>query len=72
MEFFESRRIPFLVAANHFEGAHPYREEDIHLALHLHPQAPVRTFDARDRIAAHLALIALVTHALDRAPSALA
>ena len=66
VEFFESRRTPFLVVANRFDGAHAYREQDIHRALRLGPDVPVASCDARDHASAREALVALVAHALRR------
>jgi signal recognition particle receptor subunit beta len=66
VEFFESRRTPFLVVVNRFDGARAYREQDIHRALRLGPDVPVASCDARDHASAREALVALVAHALRR------
>lgn len=64
IDFFEQREIPFIVAANRFDGARPYTVEQIRDALDVDPEVPVMLCDARDRGMARGALVALVEHAL--------
>ncbi|MEU8801551.1 ATP/GTP-binding protein [Spirillospora sp. NPDC048819] len=64
IDFFEQRQIPFIVAANRFDGARPYSVEQIRDALDVDPEVPVMLCDARDRDMARGALVALVEHAL--------
>ncbi|MGY3204913.1 GTP-binding protein [Streptomyces sp. TE5632] len=49
IDFFESRGIPFVVAANGFHGKHPYPVEDIRESLTLPEGVPVLLCDARER-----------------------
>lgn len=64
IDYFEERHVPFLVAVNAFDGAHPYPPEDVRHALELGPGVPVLTCDARDFGSAVDVLAALVSHAL--------
>jgi signal recognition particle receptor subunit beta len=63
VDFFERRRLPFVVAVNCFEGARRYRPEDVRSALDLDPEVPVVLCDARQRSSARDVLIALIEHA---------
>lgn len=64
IDFFEQREIPFVVAANVFDGARRYRVEEIRDALDVDPQVPVMLCDVRQREMAKGILVALVEHAL--------
>ncbi len=65
VDYFEQRRIPFVVGVNCFDGARRYRTEAVRSALDLDPEVPVVLCDARDRASCRDALIALVEHALE-------
>jgi signal recognition particle receptor subunit beta len=67
VEYFEQRQLPFLVAINHFEGAHAYPEDKVRAAIRLNPTVPVVSCDARQERSALSVLIDLVQHAYDRA-----
>ncbi|WP_340375697.1 ATP/GTP-binding protein [Streptomyces sp. SS7] len=67
VEYFERRGTPFIVAINRFDGAHPYAEEAVRAALHLAPQIPVVSCDAREKTSARRVLIALFEHVCERA-----
>jgi uncharacterized protein len=60
VDFFERRRIPFVVAVNGFEGRHPYPAEDIRESLALPEDVPVVLCDARRRESSRDVLIALL------------
>jgi signal recognition particle receptor subunit beta len=60
VDFFERRRIPFVVAVNGFEGHHPYPAEDIRESLALPEGVPVVLCDARRRESSRDVLIALL------------
>lgn len=64
VDFCESRKIPFVIGVNRFEGelAHPL--ERVREALVLDAEVPVLSVDARSRADAKGTLIALVLHAL--------
>ena len=66
IDYFEHRATPFLVAVNCFDGAPPYRPEDVQVALDLDPDTPVVLCDARQRDSVKKVLIALVKHAIAR------
>ena len=70
IDFFERRRIPFVVAVNCFEDAYRYEEDEVRNALAIPPDVPIVLCDARKRDSSKLALIKLVTHALNRLPTA--
>jgi signal recognition particle receptor subunit beta len=64
VDFFERRRVPFVVAVNCFEGARRHHAKDVRSALDLDPDVPVVLCDARQRSSARDVLIALIEHAL--------
>ncbi len=63
VDFFERRRIPFVVAINCFDDARSFTAREISEALVLEPDTPVLMCDARERASAKQVLIALVEHA---------
>jgi signal recognition particle receptor subunit beta len=69
IDFFEQRQIPFVIAANRFEGARRYTTEEIRDALDIDSTVPVMLCDVRSREVARDVLIALVEHALNRIPA---
>ncbi|MEW2135344.1 ATP/GTP-binding protein [Streptomyces sp. NPDC005409] len=61
VDFFESRGLPFVVAANCFHGEQPYTAQEIGAALHLRdPNTPVLMLDARSRADVRASLLALL------------
>jgi signal recognition particle receptor subunit beta len=60
VDYFEHRRIPFIVAVNCFDGAQIYRADQVAQSLDLDPGTPVVLCDARDRDSGKEVLIALV------------
>ncbi|MEU1956684.1 GTP-binding protein [Nocardia rhamnosiphila] len=62
VDYFESRRIPFIVAVNCFDGADIYEEFEIRTALDLPPTIPVVLCDVRLRDSAKQVLICLLEH----------
>ncbi|TGD86736.1 ATP-binding protein [Mycolicibacterium sp. CH28] len=64
VDFFEHRKLPFLVAINEFDGAPQYPADEVRRALTLPETTPVITVDARDRKSATDALIAVSEYAL--------
>jgi signal recognition particle receptor subunit beta len=64
IDFFENRRLPYIVAVNLFDGAPRYRLEDVRSALAV--DVPVLACDARARGEVRDLLITLVDHALKR------
>src|SRR5581483_9572673 len=63
VDFFERRRIPFVVAVNCFDDARQFTTREIGEALDLESNTPVLLCDARERASAKEVLIALVDHA---------
>jgi len=64
VDFFEDRRLPYVLGVNLFDGVLRHDLEDVREALAIDPAVPILTVDARDRESTKHALIALVEHAL--------
>jgi uncharacterized protein len=64
VDFFEDRRLPYVLGVNLFDGMLRHDLEDVREALAIDPSVPVLTVDARDRESTKHALIALVEHAM--------
>jgi uncharacterized protein len=73
VDYFELRRVPFVLAVNNFDGAPRFHSEAVRVALDLDPEVPVISCDARDRTSCRDALVVLVDYArrlLESAPAA--
>jgi signal recognition particle receptor subunit beta len=66
IDYFENRRLPFVVAVNRFPGADGYDTETVRDALALSDDCPVLWMDARDVGSSQDTLVTLVEHALAR------
>ncbi|MFE4456785.1 ATP/GTP-binding protein [Nocardia tengchongensis] len=66
IDFFESRRVPFVVGVNYFDDAHRYRLSDLRSAMDLDDQIPLRYCDARNRDSCKQLLIGLTEYLLTR------
>lgn len=64
IDFFEHRRLPYLVAINCFDGVQYHDANDVREALAISPDVPVLSCDARTRESTKQVLIALVEHVL--------
>jgi signal recognition particle receptor subunit beta len=64
IDFFESRRLPFLVAINQFDSVQRHSTEDVRDALAVGPVVPVISCDARSTESTKQALIAATEHAM--------
>jgi uncharacterized protein len=64
VDFFENRKLPFLVAINQFDGAPRYPMDEVRQALTLPAHIPMVSVDARDRRSATDALIAVSEYAM--------
>ncbi len=64
VDFFEHRKLPFLIAVNEFDGAPRYPAAAVRQALALPDAIPVISVDARDPRSARDALIAISEYAL--------
>lgn len=68
VDFFEARKLPFLIAVNQFDGAPRHPVGAVRNALALSERVPVIAVDARDRQSARAALIAVTEYALATLP----
>lgn len=66
IDYFENRRLPFVVGVNRFPDSADFDESDVRDALALGPDCPLLWLDARDQASSQAALVALVEHALAR------
>ena len=66
IDYFESRRLPFVVAVNSFPGNGRFDDHAVRDALALAPSVPLVRVDARTADSCLATLIALVEHALTR------
>jgi signal recognition particle receptor subunit beta len=66
IDFFENRRLPFVVGVNRFPGADDYDPDTVRDALALPSDCPLVWMDARDPVSSRDALVTLVEHALAR------
>jgi signal recognition particle receptor subunit beta len=66
IDFFESRRLPFVVGVNRFPEADDYDAETVRDALALPSDCPLVWMDARDARSSRDTLVTLVEHALER------
>jgi uncharacterized protein len=64
VDFFEDRRLPYVLGVNLFDGMLRHDIEDVREALAIDPAVPILTVDARDRESTKQALISLVEHAM--------
>ena len=64
VDFFEARKLPFIIAVNEFDGGARHPAAAIRQALALSDTIPIVTVDARDRNSARDALIAVTEYAL--------
>ena len=70
IDFFERRKIPFVVGVNGFYGDHPYPPEEIRDALALPEHVQVLLCDARERDSSRDVLIALIDQLIASAEGA--
>ncbi|MEV4536019.1 ATP/GTP-binding protein [Asanoa sp. NPDC049518] len=66
VDYFETRRTPFVVGVNCFDGKQLHSPDSVRNALDLDPDVPVVLCDARDRQSGKALLIALVEHVARR------
>jgi signal recognition particle receptor subunit beta len=59
VDFFENRKLPFVIAINEFEGSPRYPVPEVRKALALSAEVPVIMVDARDRVSANEVLVAI-------------
>ena len=66
VDYFENRRVPFVVAVNGFPDTAGFGRDAVCDALALSPDTPVVRMDARDADSGLATLVTLVEHALAR------
>jgi uncharacterized protein len=64
VDFFEHRKLPFVVALNCFDGVQAHAVEDVREAMSIDATVPVLTCDARQRESTKQTLISLVEFVL--------
>ena len=64
LDYFEERRMPYLVGINYFDGAERYPDEEIRQALAVGEGVPIVGCDARSRPSTQHVLITLVEYVL--------
>ena len=64
IDYFERRKMPFIVALNCFAGSRSYDEGEVRQALDLDVQIPIVRCDARDRGSSRDVLVTLVDQAI--------
>ncbi|GAA4231632.1 ATP/GTP-binding protein [Actinomadura meridiana] len=64
IDYFENRRLPFVIGVNRFDGGDAYTAQEIRDALTLGDHVPVEFCDVRDRASGRQVLTTLVRHRL--------
>jgi signal recognition particle receptor subunit beta len=67
IDFFERRRLPFVVGVNHFAGSPEYTVEEVRHALDLDRVVPILLCDVRRRESSKQLLVSLTEHVIERA-----
>jgi uncharacterized protein len=67
VDYFEQRKLPFLVAVNVFDGHPSHDLEEVRAALAIGRDVPMVHCDARDRDSIRDVLVRVTSHALQRA-----
>ncbi len=70
IDYFESRRIPFVVSVNHFLNAPEGTVDELRAVLALDQSVPILSVDARKRSSVKATLLALIDHLLSTAAAA--
>jgi signal recognition particle receptor subunit beta len=64
IDFFENRKLPYVVAINCFDRLLHHQIDDVRHALTISPSVPIMACDARERESAKQVLISVVQHAI--------
>jgi signal recognition particle receptor subunit beta len=64
VDYFERRRLPFVVAVNRFDGARQYEPRAVRAALDLDAEVPVVSCDVRQKESSKEVLVGLVQHVM--------
>src|SRR5438128_2620764 len=66
IDFFEERRLPYIIGVNCFDGKLHHKLDDVRDALAVDRQVPLVRCDARDRESTKQTLITLVEYSVER------
>jgi uncharacterized protein len=66
IDFFEDRRLPYIVGLNCFDGVLQHRVEEVREAIAIQADVPIVTCDARNLVSTKKTLITLVKYAMQR------
>jgi len=66
LDYFENRKLPYVVALNAFDGAPRYDLDEVREALAIAPNVPLVLTDARHRDSVKRVLVTVVEHAMMR------
>jgi hypothetical protein len=66
IDYFEERRLPYIIGMNCFEGVPQYPVEDVREAMAIPADVPIVKCDARKRESTKQALITMVQHSMQR------
>lgn len=72
VDYFEKAGLPFVVAANRFDGVITHEVDELRWALAINDTVPLMTFDARDKRSVRDALLIVLDRSLERAHGRLA
>lgn len=72
VDYFEKAGVPFVVAANTFDGTLAHDLDDVRWALAMQDHVPLITFDARARLSVRDALLVVLRTSLQRVSTAAA
>lgn len=64
LDYFENRKLPYVVALNRFDGATQYEIEEVREALAIPNHVPLVLCDARERESTKNVLVTVVEHAM--------
>ncbi|MFI6099669.1 GTP-binding protein [Lentzea sp. NPDC051213] len=64
IDFFEDRKVPYIVGVNLFDGVQHHKVRAVRSAMSLSPSVPLVCCDARDRASVRLALLSLVDYVM--------
>jgi uncharacterized protein len=66
IDFFEDRKLPYVVGLNTFDGVLTHGVEEVRDALAIGPDVPIMQCDARDRGSVKQTLITMVEYSMNR------
>ncbi len=66
LDFFDTHGVPYVIALNRFDGSLAHSVDAVREAVDIDPETPIVAIDARSRVDAKSALVAVVRHAIAR------